>query len=95
MRPAGPCRLALLAALQAGAVGTFETLARHAGVPEPQAKYTLANLSRECIAKVQRHSGHSVFPQRAKAIYSYNDAALNLPLERPLDALRFASQVWR
>lgn len=96
MRPAGPCRLALLAALQAGAVGTFETLARHAGVPELQAKYTLANLSRECIARAQRYSSHSsASPRHAKAIYSYNDAALNLPPDRPLDALRFAAQVWR
>lgn len=95
MRPAGCARIALLAALQAGAVGTFDVLARHAGVPERQARYTLANLSRECIAKVQRHRGCGVFPQRAKAIYSYNDAALNLPPERPLDALSFARQVWR
>lgn len=95
MRPPGPCRLALLAVLQAGAVGTFAALARQAQVPEQQAKYTLANLSRECVAKTQRHSGHSVFPQRAPAIYSYNSAASAQPPERPLDALRFAAQVWR
>lgn len=95
MRPVGPCRLALLAALQAGAVGTYETLALHAGVPELQAKYTLDNLRRKCIAKVHRHRDHGGFPQYAKAIYSYNDAALNPPPDRPLDALRFAAQVWR
>lgn len=91
MRPPGPCRIALLAVLQAGACGTFAALARQAQVPEQQAKYTLANLSRECVAKVQRHSGHSVFPQRAPAIYSYNDT----PAEPAFDALRFTAHAWR
>ena len=39
-KPAGPVRLALLAALQAGVVGTLDALARHAGVPADKARIT-------------------------------------------------------
>jgi DNA-binding IscR family transcriptional regulator len=80
----------LLAALQAGAVGTFDTLARHAGVPEMQARQTLGNMRREGVIATQRPAATgSTFPQRLRAIYTpaSNDTAF--------DVLSFARQVWR
>ena len=96
MRPAGSCRLALLAVLQSGAVGTFDTLARHAGVPELQAKYTLANLCRERVVRLYaRADKHGVFPQRGRGLYAHTATLPTEPDNQPLDALRFAAQVWR
>lgn len=92
MRPAGQCRLVLLAALQSGAVGTFDVLARHAGVPEREARYTLANLRRERVIDAQhQHRAGAAQPQRLRVIYhqaAANDAHI------ALDALSFARQVW-
>lgn len=93
MRPAGHYRLALLAALQAGAVGTFDALARHVGVPEREARYTLANLRRERVIDALRPISTGVAqPQRLRAIYG-QAAANDAPIT--LDVLSFASRAWR
>lgn len=91
MRPAGYARIALLASLQAGVVGTFDALARHAGVPEHQARQTLGNLRREGVVCARRcHVASTVAatpPQRARAVYA--------PAPPVFDALGFMQQVWR
>ena len=92
MRPAGPARLALLAVLQAGAVGTFDALARQAQVPVSQARQTLKNLRYQGAVDSIRPSAHNCGqPQRARAIYQQaaNDGAC------AFDALSFVRQVWR
>lgn len=91
MRPARTTRLALLAVLQAGYVGTFDALARCAGVCEHQAQQTLWNLRREGVVQTHRPTCHaSAQPQRLRVIY----APVN-PNSQPIDALRFAAVVWR
>ena len=47
MRPMGEVRQALVHALVAGAVGTFDALAVYAGVTPTQAQQTLGGLRRE------------------------------------------------
>lgn len=92
MRPAGPVRIALLAVLQTGAVGTFDVLARHVGAPERQARQVLWDLRREGrVAAIRPAPAGSVFPQRERAIYCR--AAANDGVA--FDALGFARQAWR
>lgn len=91
MRPAGSARLALLALLQAGAVGTFDALANYARVPEHQARHTLKNLSREGVVVARRNAtAGGIFPQRQRAVYAAASAN-----DSPFDSLNFARQVWR
>lgn len=91
MRPAGQVRVALLAVLQAGIVGTFDVLARHANVPESQARQTLWDLRREGLATSSRPRPIGAGrPQHLRAIYApaANDGG-------PFDPVSFARQVWR
>lgn len=88
-RPASYARLALLAALQAGAIGTFDAMARHAGVPERQARQTLANLRRAGVVQCHRPDCQASAPQRTRHIYAPAAPAHHI------DALRFVAQAWR
>lgn len=94
-KPAGPVRLALLAALQAGVVGTLDAMARHAGVPADKARITLANLRREGVACSWR-SDIPVCPAKRRVgrppvVYG-PQAAID---GGSLDALAFVRQAWR
>lgn len=88
-RPASYVRLALLAALQAGAVGTFDAIARHAGVPERQARQTLANLRRAGVVQSHRPDCTACAPQRTRHIYAPSQPSPHI------DALRFVAAAWR
>lgn len=91
MRPAGHVRIAILEALKAGAVGTFDALASHTSLPEQKVRQTLGNLRREGrVAAIRPQVAPGAQPQRVRAIYA--PAANDGP---PFDVLRFAGQVWR
>lgn len=93
-KPAGPVRLALLAALQAGVVGSLDALARHAGVPADKARITLANLRREGVACSWR-SDIPVCPAKRRVgrpPVVYGCPAIG---GGSLDALAFVRQAWR
>lgn len=94
-RPAGSVRLALLATLQAGVVGTFDAMARHAGVPPEKARFVLDNLRREGVACSWR-SDIPVCPAKRRVgrppvVYG-PQAVLD---GGSLDALAFVRQAWR
>ena len=97
MRPAGNARLALLAVLQAGAVGTFDALANYARVPERQAQQTLWDLRREGVVVARRNAtAGGIFPQRQRAEYvHYTAVAFGAANDNAFDSLSFARQVWR
>jgi hypothetical protein len=70
-------RSALVHALRAGAVGTFDVLARHAGLsPEhaPSAQITLANMAREGKVIVTHTQQAARTPGRPRAVYALASA---------------------
>ena len=90
MKP-GDTRIALLAVLQAGVVGTFDAIAVHAGIPAHKARVTLWDLCREGHARTVAPvaSGRVGRPRMAYA------AATTTAAYQPFDSLAFACQVWR
>ena len=93
-RTAGPVRVALLAALRAGVVGTFDAMARHAGVPPEKARITLDSLRRDGVACSSRLDSPS-YPSKRKVgrpPVVYGPPVVDCG---PLDALAFVRQVWR
>lgn len=90
MRPQGAVRVALLAALQAGAMGTVDAMAAQVGAPMHQVRRTLCHLSREGAASVHRVAGaaSSRTPGRPRVVYGP-------PQEPPCDALAFVLGAWR
>jgi predicted ArsR family transcriptional regulator len=97
MRPAGTCRIALLAVLNSGKVGQVDDLAAQAGVPVAKAGRLLSKLCREGVAAAQPQTAptdRAMHRQvgRPRVVYS---VALP-PAERtPFDSLNFARHVWR
>ena len=92
--PAQPVRAALLATLQAGVVGTFDAIARHAGHPERQVSTTLRHMRREGILESSPVRDTSTGqPRRAGRPRVLYGLARNNP--GPFDALSFAREVWR
>lgn len=94
-RPAGPVRVALLAALQAGVVGTFDAMARHAGVPPEKARMTLDTLRREGVAcswQVDISAGCPAKRRVGRPPVVYGPPVIDAG---PLDALAFVRQAWR
>lgn len=88
MRP-GDTRIALLAVLQAGVVGTFDAIAVHAGIPAHKASVTLRHLSREGHAQpVASVATGGV--GRPRVVYAATQGK-----RPPFDSLAFACQVWR
>lgn len=83
-------RATLLALLQAGAKGTFDVLARQAGLPERQARRTLENLCRERIAASHGKQPGQRRVGRPRTIYGPPH-----PVVCSADVLSFARQVWR
>lgn len=93
--PAGPVRVALLAALQAGVVGTVDVMARHAGVPPDKARIALDHLRREGVAcswrvdipvcPVKRRVGRPSVVYGPQAVLGGG----------ALDALAFVRHAWR
>lgn len=93
-KPAGPVRVALLAALQSGAVGTLDVMARHAGVPPNKARIALDYLRRQGVACSSRLDSPS-YPSKRKVgrpPVVYGPPVVNAG---PLDALAFVRQAWR
>lgn len=88
-RPASFARRALLSALASGAVGTFDAIAQHAGVPPHQARRTLDNLRRAGLVCSQRPDTECVHPQRTRHIYAPSQPSQHI------DALRWVAQAWR
>ena len=94
-KPAGPVRMALVQALRNGAYGTYDVLAQSLGLPERDVSRTLWELRREGLADVRTHSkAHGRRRGRPRVVYGPR-AANDSPFSAPLDALRFAGQVWR
>ena len=94
-RPAGPVRVALLAVLQAGVVGTFDAMARHAGVPPEKARFVLDNLRREGVAcswQMDIAAGCPVKRRVGRPPVVYGPPVVDVG---PLDALAFVRQAWR
>lgn len=91
MRPAGDIRTALLQALCAGAVGTFDAIAAHAGVPPSAAQNTLATLRREGKAVV--HGAQQAASQRGRPRAVYGAPLAHACHRWELDRLLSAS--WR
>lgn len=88
-RPASFARRALLSALAGGAVGTFDAIAQHAGVPPHQARRTLDNLRRAGLVRSQRPDIECAQPQRTRHIYAPSQPSQHI------DALRWVTQSWR
>jgi len=93
-RPAGPVRLALLAALRAGVVGTFDAMARHAGVPPEKARITLDSLRREGVACSWQIdiAGCPAKRRVGRPPVVYGPPVVDCG---PFDALAFVRQAWR
>lgn len=89
-RPHSPARQALLHALHSGASGTWEALARHAGVDPRKARQILANMRRHgaVVAQAPPPGSSPRTVGRPRAIYA--------PVAPPqFDSLSYARQVWR
>jgi predicted ArsR family transcriptional regulator len=89
-RPHSPARQALLHALHSGASGTWEALARHAGVDPHKARRILDNMRRHGAVVAQPPPAGTARPTvgRPRAIYA--------PVAPPqFDSLSYACQVWR
>lgn len=93
-KPAGPVRMALVQALRNGAYGTYDVLAQSLGLPERKVCRTLWELRREGLADVQANPKAHGRRGRPRVVYGPR-AANDSPFSDPLDALRFAGQVWR
>ena len=92
MKP-GTTRIALLAVLQAGVVGTFDAIAHHAGIPEHHARTTLKNLRREGLVAVHCTAGQrAARAGRPRVAYGMPSAVASA---QAFDSLAFARQVWR
>lgn len=92
MRP-GSARVALLAVLQAGVVGTFDAIAHQAGIPAHQARTTLWNLRREGhICAHPMPADASAGAGRPRVAY---EVAQSRPDALPFDSLAFARHAWR
>jgi predicted ArsR family transcriptional regulator len=88
---AAQARVAILGAVQAGAVGTFEAIAERAGVPAPLALGVMHDLRYRgrvaVVARSRNPAGHG----RPRAVYALQGAdAL-----APVDVLAFARNCWR
>ena len=83
-------RLAILGAVEAGAIGTFEALARRASVPPRMARLVVHRLSREGrITPVDKES-LAASAGRPRAVY-----ALKRDDAQPVDVLAFVRSCWR
>lgn len=92
--PPGPVRQALVQALRSGACGTFDVLARYVGWPEAQVSQTLRKLRHEGLADARAVGCTPGRRGRPRVVYG-PPAASGCPFSGALDALNFASQVWR
>jgi len=79
-RPMGHARSALISALRSGAQGTFDVLARHAGICPAQARIVLHKLRRDGLVAVQGRASVAG-AGRPRSVYGVN---------RPFDSLGFA-----
>ena len=85
--------MALLAVMQAGVVGTFDAIARQAGIPEHHARTTLKNLRREGLVAVHCTAGHrAARAGRPRVAYGLPSATASA---QAFDSLAYARQVWR
>lgn len=89
-RPHSPARQALLHALHSGASGTWEALARHAGVEPHKARRILDNMRRHgaLVAQAPPPGTGPRTVGRPRAIYAPVAPAR-------FDSLSYAQQVWR
>lgn len=96
MRPMGEVRSALVQALYAGAVGTFDVLAAHAGVPPGKAQLALGCLRREgkVAAQPNTQAGAQARTQRGRPRMVYRLASTP-PLGRHWELDRTLCSAWR
>lgn len=89
-------RSALVQALRSGATGTFDALARHAGLPPeraPSAQITLANMAREGKVIITHTQQLAPTRGRPRAVYALASSA---PPARPgLELGRTLCVAWR
>lgn len=96
MRRTHTVRSALVQALRAGATGTFDMLASHAGLsPEyaPSAQITLANMAREGKVTIIRTHQPSAQRGRPRAVYAL--ASATQPERASVALGRALCAVWR
>lgn len=94
---AAQARAAILGAMQAGAVGTFEDLAEHAGVPAPLARNELHQLAFFGRVAVVARCPNPHGAGRPRSVYALHDDphAQAMQALQPVDVLAFARQCWR
>lgn len=92
---AAQARAAILDAVHAGAVGTFEDIAAHARVPAPLARDVMHQLAYFGRVAVVARSRKPRGAGRPRAVYALHRLDASGAPVAPIDVLAHARQCWR